>query len=92
MHQGEYDEIKICCRRMERTSSGGEYMTGIDHEDAQFFPFLAQDTNLYGHDKAKWRKAARCQEKELRRIGDPLLSFTEYRQSYDGWSVCYGKG
>ena len=39
-------------------SSGGEYMTREDHEDAHFTVFVTDSTKPYGHDKAKWRRAA----------------------------------
>ena len=38
-----------------KTSSGGEYMTREDREDAHFFTFVANNTKAYGHDKGKWR-------------------------------------
>ena len=34
-----------------KTSSGGEYMTQKDHEDAHFFAFIPHNTKAYGHDK-----------------------------------------
>ena len=69
-----------------KTSSGGEYMTWKDHEDAHFLASVAHNTQVYGHDKAKGRKA------RPRRIPNPPLSFPEYRREH-GWCwVCYGKG
>ena len=70
-----------------KTSSGGEYMTREDHEDAHFFAFVAHNSKAYGHDKAKWRKAPPRPGKELRRIGNPPLSFTEYRQEHGGSAI-----
>ena len=75
-----------------KASSGGEYMTGEDHEDAHFFAFVAHNTKVYGHDKGKWRKAPPLQGKEPRRIGNPPLTFTVYRREHGGCWVCYGKG
>ena len=75
-----------------KTSSGGEYMTREDHDDAHFFAFLAHNTKAYGHGKGKWRKAPPRQGKEPRRIGNPPLSFTEYRRGHGECWVCYGKG
>ena len=75
-----------------KMSSGGEYMTREDHEDAHFFAFVAHNTKAYGHDKGKWRKVPPRQGKEARRIGNPPLSFTEYRREHGGCWVCYGKG
>ena len=74
-----------------RTSSGGEYMTPDDHEDAHFFAFGAHNTKVYGHDKGKWRKAPPRQGREPRRIGNPPLSVTAYRREHAGCWVCYGK-
>ena len=74
-----------------KTSSGGEYMTWEDHEDAHFFAFVTHNTKAYGHDNSKWRKAPPRQGKEPRRIGSPPLSFTEYRQEHGGCWVCHGK-
>ena len=77
---------------MEKTSAGREYMTREDDEDINFFVFLAHNTKAYGHDKGKWRKAPPRQGKELRRIQNPPLSFTKYRQEHGPCWVCYGKG
>ena len=67
-------------------------MTREDHEDADFFAFVAHNTKAYCHDKGKWRKAPPGQGKEPWRIGNPPLSFTEYRREHGGCWVCYGKG
>ena len=67
-----------------RTSSGGEYMMREDHENAHFFAFVAHNTKAYGHEEAKWRKAPPRQGKEPGRIGNPPLSFTEYRRVRGG--------
>ena len=75
-----------------KTSSGGQYMTPEDHEDAHFVAFVAHNTKAYGHDKGKWRKAPPRQGKEPRRIGNPPLSFTECRREHGGCWVCCAKG
>ena len=75
-----------------KTSSGGEYMTREDHEDAHFFAFVAYNTKAHGHDKAMWRKAPPRQGKEPWRIENFPSSFTEYRWQHGGCRVCYGKG
>ena len=67
-----------------KTSSGGEYMTREDHEDAHFFAFVAHNKKAYGHDKGKWRKAPPRQGKEPRRIANAPLSFTEDRREHGG--------
>ena len=75
-----------------KTSSHGEYVTREDHEEPHFFAFVPHNTKTYGHDKAKWRKAPTRQGKGPRRIGQPPLSFTEYRREHGGCWFCYGKG
>ena len=85
-------EVKVQGPRTERRRRAGEYMTWEDHEDAHFFAFVAHNTKAYGHDKAKWRKAPPRQGKEPQRIGNPALSFTEYRRECGGCWVCYGTG
>ena len=67
-------------------------MTQEDHEDAHFFAFVAHNTEAYGDDKAKWRKAPPRQGKEPRRIGNPPLRFTEYRREHGTCWFCCGKG
>ena len=55
-------------------------MTREDYEAAHFFAFLADNTKVYGHDEAKWRKAPPRQGKEPRRIRHPPFSVTQYRR------------
>ena len=62
------------------------------HAHAHFFAFLAHNTKVYGHEKAKWRKAPPYQGKDPRRIGKPPLSFTEYRRENSACWVWCGKG
>ena len=54
-----------------KTSSGGEYMTRGDHEDAHFFALVASNTKAYGHDKTKWRKAAPRRHRSCREVEIP---------------------
>ena len=75
-----------------KMSSGGEYMTREDHEHAYFFAFVAHNTKAYGHEKASSTKALARQGNEPRGIGNPPLSFTEYRRKHGGCWVCYEKG
>ena len=75
-----------------RTSSGGEYMTRENHEDAHFFASAAHNTTAYGHDKANWTKAPPRQEREPRRIGNFPFGFTEYQGKHGGCWGCYDKG
>ena len=44
-----------------------------------------------GQDRSGWSRAG-PRGKEPRRIGNPPLSFREYRSQHDGCWVCYGKG
>ena len=67
-------------------------MTREHHEDAHFFVLMAHNTKAYGHGEAKWWKKPPRQGKEMRRIGNPPLSFTEYRREHGRCWVCYGKG
>ena len=75
-----------------KSASSGEHMTREDHEDAHFLAFLAHNTKVSGNDKARWRKASARQGKELRGIGNPPFTFTEYQWEHGGCRVCYGKG
>ena len=70
----------------------GESMTWEDHEEAPFFAFVAHNTKEHGQDKSKWRRAPPRggMEKPPRRIGNPPLSFKEYRREHDGCWICYG--
>ena len=73
--------------------AGGKSMTQEDHEEAPFFAFVAQNTKEHGQDKWKWRRAPirGGMGKPPRRIGNPPLSFKEYRQKHDGCWICDGK-
>ena len=74
-------------------SCGGANMTREDHEEAHFFAFVAQNTKEHGQDNSKWRRAPPHggMGKPPRRIGNPSLSFKEYRREHDGCYICYGK-
>ena len=73
--------------------AGGESMTREDHEEAHFFAFVAHNTKEHGQDKSKWRRAPPRERmgKPPRRIGNPPLSFKEYRREHDGCWICYRK-
>ena len=47
-----------------------------------------QDRSTWNHLDPRFNKNRR----EPRKIGNPLLSFREYRSQHDGCWVCYGKG
>ena len=52
-----------------------------DDEEAHFFAFVAHETNENEQDmgEPRWR------------IGNPPLSFKEYRRKHEGCWICYGK-
>ena len=68
--------------------------TREDQEEAHFFAFVAHNMKEHGQDRSRWNRldprTKNC--REPRRIGDPPLSFREYRSQHDGCWVCYGKG
>ena len=73
--------------------AGGESMTREDHEEAHFFAVVAHNTKEHGQDKSKWRGAPPVGEigKPPRRVGNPPLSFKEYRREHENCWICYGK-
>ena len=68
-------------------------MTQEDHDYAHFFAFVAHNTKEHGQGKSKWMTAPPRwgMEKLPRRIGNPPLSFKEYRREHDGCWICCGK-
>ena len=68
-------------------------MTRDDHEEAHFFAFVAHNTKEGGQDKSKWRRAPAPggMGKPSRRMGNPLLSFNEYRWEHDGCWISFGR-
>ena len=74
------------------SESGQDHWTGSreDHEEAHFFAFVAHNVRENGQDRSRWNQVG--PSKKPRRIGNPTLSFREYRSQYDGCWVCYGKG
>ena len=68
--------------------------TPENHEEAHFFAFVAQNTKENGQDRSRWNRLdpRTKSRKEPRRIGNPPLSFREYRSQHTGCPVCYGKG
>ena len=73
--------------------AGDKSTTREDHEEEHFFVFAAHNTKEQGQDKSKWRRAPprRGMGKAPRRIGNPPLSFKEYRREHDRCWICYGK-
>ena len=63
-----------------------------DHEEAHFFAFVAHKLRDHGQDRSRWSRVGPNKGNEPRRIGNPALSFREYRSQHDGCWVCYGKG
>ena len=73
---------------------GQDHWTGSreDHEEAHFFAFVAHNVREHGQDRSRWNRMGPKKSREPRRIGNPPLSFREYRSQHDGCWVCYGKG
>ena len=46
----------------------------------------------HGQDRSRWSQVGPNKSRAPRRIGNPPLSFREYRSQHDGCWVCYGKG
>ena len=68
--------------------------TPEDHEEAHFFAFLAHNMKENGQDRSRWNRLdPRTKNRRVpRRIGNPPLSFREYRSQHTGCWVCYSKG
>ena len=82
----------------EGSGSGQDLWTATtreDQEEAHFFVFVAHNMKEHGQDRSRWNRLEprfNKNRKEPRRIGNPPLSFREYRSQHDGCWVCYGKG
>ena len=63
-----------------------------DHEEAHFFAFVAHNVSDHGQDRSRWSRVGPKKGNEPGSIGNPQLSFREYRSQHDGCWVCYGKG
>ena len=76
------------------SGSGQDHWTGSreDHEEAHFFAFVAHNVKNHGQDRSRWSQVGPNKSRAPRRIGNPPLSFREYRSQHDGCWVCYGKG
>ena len=74
------------------SGSGQDHWSQEDHEEAHFFAFVAHHVKNNGQDRSRWSQVGPKKGKEPRRIGNPPLSFREYRSQHDGCWVCYGKG
>ena len=76
------------------SGSGQDHWTGSreDHEEAHFFAFVAHNVREHRQDRSRWNRMVPKKNREPRRIGNPPLSFREYRSQQDGCWVCYGKG
>ena len=63
------------------SGSGQDHWTGSreDHEEAHFFAFVAHNVRDHGQDWSKWSRVGPKKGKEPRRIGNPPLSFRQYR-------------
>ena len=76
------------------SGSGQDHWTWSweDHEEAHFFAFVAHNVRNHGRDRSRWSQVGPNKSRAPRRIGNPPLSFREYRSQHDGCWVCYGKG
>ena len=75
------------------SGSGQDHWSREDHEEAHFFAFVAHNVKNHGQDRSRWSQVGPRKNREgPRRIGNPPLSFREYRSQHDGCWVCYGKG
>ena len=74
------------------SGSGQDHWTREDHEEAHFFAFVAHNARDHGQDPSRWSRVGPRKGNAPRRIGNPPLSFREYRSQHDGCWVCYGKG
>ena len=79
----------------EGSGSGQDLWTATtreDHEEAHFFAYNMKE---HGQDRSRWNRLDprfNKNRKEPRRIGNPPLSFREYRSQHDSCWVSYGKG
>ena len=81
----------------EGNGSGQDFWTVTtqeDHEEGHLLAFVAHNMNEHGQDRSRWNSLEPSTKirKEPRRIGNPPLSFRNYRSQHDGCWVCYGKG
>ena len=80
---------------VEEGSGGGQDVwtatTPEDHEEAHF---VAHNMKENGQDRSRWNclDPRTKNRRETRRIGNPPLSFREYRSQHTGRCACYGKG
>ena len=74
------------------SGSGQDHWSWEDHEEAHFFAFVAHNVRDHGQDRSRWSRVGPKKGNAPRRIGNPPLSFREYRSQHDGCWVCYGKG
>ena len=82
----------------EGSGSGQDLWTATtreDHEEAHFFAFVAHNMKEQGQNRSRCNRLDQRFNKnrqEPRKIGNPPLSFREYRSQHDSCWVCYGKG
>ena len=61
------------------SGSGQDHWSREDHEEAHFFAFVAHNVRDHGQDQSRWSRVGPKKGKEPRRIGNPALTFREYR-------------
>ena len=72
------------------SGSGQVHWSREDHEEAHFFAFVAHNVRDNGQDWSRWSRVGPKKGQEPRRIGNPPLSFREYRRKvYSGFSTVF---
>ena len=90
----QHREVKEDTVGTAEEGSGSGQNLWKDQEGAHFFVFVAHNMREHGQDRSRWNRLdpRTKNRKEPRRIGNPPLSFREYRSQHNGCWVCYGKG
>ena len=63
------------------SGSGQDHWSREDHGEAHFFAFVAHNVRDHGQDRSRWSWVGPKKGNVPRRIGNPPLSFREYRSS-----------
>ena len=74
------------------SGSGQDHWTGSreDHEEAHFFAFVAHNVRNHGQDRSRWSQVGPNKSRAPRRIGNPPLSFREYRSQVGRYVGIFG--
>ena len=90
-HHQEFQEDTVNSAE-DGSGSGQDHWSREVHEEAHFFAFVAHNVRDHGQDWSRWSRMGPKKGNAPRRIGNPPLSFREYRSQHDGCWICYGKG